>query len=855
MTFQRSTDKIPEKILPTLDKLYDEFRNLGVALNAKIEKLQIAVSIQNNQDVYEELTSMSNLRECVRAAADVVSTASSTLTVDVSDKKSVKHGSDFGDLFVQDTNETMMRWMSSNTVYEYEEMSPLPDPSETSTGNAHTEYPSDSDSDLESDIFKALFNSAKKLMEEGDLIGAERKLCNCLARLNGNASTYSLRSAAKNDASKAELLERLIEVYCLWGSWNRAKTTMMEKLSVTERQVGKKDELYLIDLLKLAEIMMKNHEYVEAHLQGRRSLRGFKKLGESGFGGYEKSLVFLVHLCNADNKSDEVEAYAALLGSHRATRESTPPHSRIDLETPDISSPSSAKVSSIKNPLDALYPAAGQPIISKRRSIEQRAEDEHISGENRKNEGETPEPTMARSEDDTKDVEVDHRMPIPPEHDTHIIATTERSDPTNQHAAPNADSTDLIVTGVLKSTNASDEVQSEVMASVQEGQQNNGTVRNTPSSLKNRSEESIGITVSPTSWHGKFEGSTDYVTPNMQTASNVSKAGRSSPNTTTVGAPQHPNAEATSNATMPHQPQVQSIQRRPVGAGVNSSAARFVSIVEGNLRVVASLSDSPHMQYTNPTKASGVSEAHSAEKQAAVPIDETEALQDMEDLPTLVEIATRYTEINATVPEASEELIVSGAKLQDPYSDKEVVAPETERSSNTSLVPEPPSLVAKSSSGVQFPVSPDQQEGEWLAMFGRLIPRSGSDSRMPRNHDIDTPHLRDVVVEASNTSNKHRRAITPTDGELEQRSPNIELAPNEASSSGETAYEETPTCPICNESLVGLTEPSKSTHVNSCIDGISIPISELRSKDKVAPTPPIPEGPVPADPLGSPLGT
>jgi len=158
---------IPEKILPTLDKLYDEFRNLGVALNAKIEKLQIAVSTQNDQDIYEELTSMSNLRECVRAAADVVSIASSTLTVDVSDKKSIKHGSDFGDLFVQDTNETMMRWMSSNTVYEYEEMSPLPDPSETSTGDARTEYPSDSDSDLESDIFKALFNSAKKLMEEG----------------------------------------------------------------------------------------------------------------------------------------------------------------------------------------------------------------------------------------------------------------------------------------------------------------------------------------------------------------------------------------------------------------------------------------------------------------------------------------------------------------------------------------------------------------------------------------------------------------------------------------------------------------------------------------------------------------
>jgi hypothetical protein len=138
---------------------------------------------------------MTNLRECVRAAADVISTASSTLTVEISDKKSVKCGSDFGDLVTQSTNEPMMRWISSNTVSEYDEISPLQDLSEASTGHVCTDYPSDSDSDIESDMIKALFNNATELVSEGDLVGAERKLSNCLTRLNVNASTYSLKFA------------------------------------------------------------------------------------------------------------------------------------------------------------------------------------------------------------------------------------------------------------------------------------------------------------------------------------------------------------------------------------------------------------------------------------------------------------------------------------------------------------------------------------------------------------------------------------------------------------------------------------------------------------------------------------
>lgn len=355
VTFQKSTEKIPEKIIPTLDKLYDEFRSFGALLNAKIEMLQNTVVDQSEQDDHE-LKKMSNLRECLRSAADVVSTASTTLTAEPSDRVSVKNGSEFGDVFVKDANETMLRWMASNTVYEYEDVeAPMPDPSEGSTAGATTEYQSDSDSDIENEMIRALFNDGKKRKEQGDFVVAVRYFRNCLTRFSSNASyasLTSLQSVPTCGVSKAEILELLTDTYCLLGSWSKAKTTMVAKLSITERQVGKKDELYLWDTMKLAELMMKNKEYVEAHLQGRRSLRGFKKLGEPGFEGYEKCLVFLIQLCNEERKLDEEEAYIALLGSHQRkikrspsssglkTVKSTPGHRPKDIAQPQaVSNP------------------------------------------------------------------------------------------------------------------------------------------------------------------------------------------------------------------------------------------------------------------------------------------------------------------------------------------------------------------------------------------------------------------------------------------------------------------------------------------------------------------------------------
>ncbi|KAJ6278626.1 hypothetical protein J3E71DRAFT_182561 [Bipolaris maydis] len=319
VTFQKSTEKIPDKIVPTLDKPYDEFRSFGALLNAKIDKLQFVVVDPNDPDNYK-LQYMTNLRECVRSAADVVATASTNLNVDSNGKTTGTCGSDFGDVFVKDVNEPMLRWFASNTVYEYEDVeAPIPAPPDASNGDAMTGYHSDTDSDIENDMIRSLFKEGKKRQGQGDLTGAVRRFQNCLTRFSSNTNYASLTMAqilTVCGVSKVELLENITDCYRALGLWAEAKATMGVKLQITEHQVGKKDALYLKDTMKLAEIMMKNHDYVDAHLQARHSLRGFKKL------------------------EDEEEAYAALLSGHTwGVQRSNSKFQSAELDPADIIQP------------------------------------------------------------------------------------------------------------------------------------------------------------------------------------------------------------------------------------------------------------------------------------------------------------------------------------------------------------------------------------------------------------------------------------------------------------------------------------------------------------------------------------
>lgn len=93
---------------------------------------------------------------------------------------------------------------------------------------------------------------------------------------------------------------------------------MEEKLIIAEQQGCKKNELYLKDSMRLAGFMIRDGAYKQAHVQARRSLRGFKKLGISGNSGYEEGLRIMIKHCGFASDFRERDAYSALLATHKS---------------------------------------------------------------------------------------------------------------------------------------------------------------------------------------------------------------------------------------------------------------------------------------------------------------------------------------------------------------------------------------------------------------------------------------------------------------------------------------------------------------------------------------------------------
>lgn len=118
---QISFNESTEKILPNLDELQQVIRRMAFDINDKMTALQNAIDTNANSHLTSisdeaQMSTLINLRNCVQSAASVVSSASTTLGIEHADHFSVTYGSEFGDVFPSEPGETMLRWISSNTV-------------------------------------------------------------------------------------------------------------------------------------------------------------------------------------------------------------------------------------------------------------------------------------------------------------------------------------------------------------------------------------------------------------------------------------------------------------------------------------------------------------------------------------------------------------------------------------------------------------------------------------------------------------------------------------------------------------------------------------------------------------------
>lgn len=229
-------------------------------------------------------------------------------------------GSEFGDCFPSQPSETILRWVSSNTVYEFEEDLPQTSTCHGQKGASEkkpqaggeasdidqTDH-SDSNNYLEVEIVQALLRRGKERLDAEDFGDAERLFRNCLTR-----TTSSLSLSSLHRTSKAEVL---VKTYQQQKKRTEAQSILIEKIASGSRNTTGDNSDVLSETLTLAEVLLKKEGHPEALLYARRPLKGYRRMGVSGTAGAGKALQLLVTICHAEGNIDEEEAYTAILSN------------------------------------------------------------------------------------------------------------------------------------------------------------------------------------------------------------------------------------------------------------------------------------------------------------------------------------------------------------------------------------------------------------------------------------------------------------------------------------------------------------------------------------------------------------
>ena len=104
-------------------------------------------SIETTFDQAVESKSYQNMRECLRSAATVITSASTAYGHD--EKALTSYGSDFGDVFPNQENPFMLDWIKSNEIPEENEMSKSENWDEDTIAQPLGDWDSDEEEELD----------------------------------------------------------------------------------------------------------------------------------------------------------------------------------------------------------------------------------------------------------------------------------------------------------------------------------------------------------------------------------------------------------------------------------------------------------------------------------------------------------------------------------------------------------------------------------------------------------------------------------------------------------------------------------------------------------------------------------
>jgi tetratricopeptide (TPR) repeat protein len=298
---------------------------------------ETVVEIQEDQ-----IRTLSNMRNCLRSAASVVSSASTTLGQDIRGHES-RYGSDFGDLFPPQHLDMTFDWIAANRIDEFEESNTNPsgDGRTASTDpfgrieEAATSDQWDSDEEVETELTQALLKQGKAKLQSKEYEAAERFFEGCLGRLSDAPSASGLSINKMDQGLHLDALTHLIIAIRALEKWEDAERLLKRKITLTSRS-SLVDISSLEDTLQLTEVLLEKKDYTEALLYGRRAYKAYKKRGSAGFDGSKQSLALLIKICGATGKSLEADAYSAMLSDLEEVAEETESDTSMFSPTQDI---------------------------------------------------------------------------------------------------------------------------------------------------------------------------------------------------------------------------------------------------------------------------------------------------------------------------------------------------------------------------------------------------------------------------------------------------------------------------------------------------------------------------------------
>ncbi|KAM7194160.1 hypothetical protein V8F20_008080 [Naviculisporaceae sp. PSN 640] len=298
-----------------LDELTSLIRKLYQDTNAQMAELRTLVQESASKDRVQALSCM---KRCIETAAEVVSSASTSLSID--ERMSAGAYSPLQDVFESRNDEEVMRWMEESLQETMESISS----SQNSSGSSfpdisglslHDTHPED-DMELELEFIRVHQKRVRYFLAKERWSEATRELERGIARLRKHGNRL------KDPDLRTWFYGRLRNAYRREKSWERLKSICLDYMELNPPNSANYDNReYLITMWDIALVYARlgNTTKLKEYLKG--AIEGFTKMGEDGESLLLRPLRLMISVCNDHGEATEVEAYQLMYDELRARME------------------------------------------------------------------------------------------------------------------------------------------------------------------------------------------------------------------------------------------------------------------------------------------------------------------------------------------------------------------------------------------------------------------------------------------------------------------------------------------------------------------------------------------------------